>query len=221
MCIRDSSRGSPPSEQAVIGPEPTADSEGSPHAGHPRSDPSHPDASLPAPRWKQLLAVVSLALSLLLWMQGLVSSLERPSVLDSLALRQRELTALAHVGTPEALRASLIGLDPREDLAEELRRQVESSESPVPVVRRLELILLEDPGGEAQARLRSLVPTVEISRRALLEALIANRPQDAGTLRQLLSPWSAPLMVEQLSCCLLYTSPSPRDATLSRMPSSA
>ena len=25
----------------------------------------------------------------------------------------------------------------------------------------------------------------------------------------------------QFSCCLLYTSPSPRDATLSRMPSSA
>ena len=25
----------------------------------------------------------------------------------------------------------------------------------------------------------------------------------------------------QLGCCLLYTSPSPRDATLSRMPSSA
>ena len=26
---------------------------------------------------------------------------------------------------------------------------------------------------------------------------------------------------KQFSCCLLYTSPSPRDATLSRMPSSA
>ena len=26
---------------------------------------------------------------------------------------------------------------------------------------------------------------------------------------------------EELKCCLLYTSPSPRDATLSRMPSSA
>mgnify|MGYP003309052280 CR=1 FL=1 len=31
----------------------------------------------------------------------------------------------------------------------------------------------------------------------------------------------AKAMLGQLSCCLLYTSPSPRDATLSRMPSSA
>ena len=29
------------------------------------------------------------------------------------------------------------------------------------------------------------------------------------------------LLLERLSLCLLYTSPSPRDATLSRMPSSA
>ena len=27
--------------------------------------------------------------------------------------------------------------------------------------------------------------------------------------------------VDEILCCLLYTSPSPRDATLSRMPSSA
>ena len=31
----------------------------------------------------------------------------------------------------------------------------------------------------------------------------------------------APEMVEDVIICLLYTSPSPRDATLSRMPSSA
>ena len=29
------------------------------------------------------------------------------------------------------------------------------------------------------------------------------------------------LIIDDLSTCLLYTSPSPRDATLSRMPSSA
>ena len=28
-------------------------------------------------------------------------------------------------------------------------------------------------------------------------------------------------LIDDLGCCLLYTSPSPRDATLSRMPSSA
>ena len=34
-----------------------------------------------------------------------------------------------------------------------------------------------------------------------------------GAIRKSISPWASP--------CLLYTSPSPRDATLSRMPSSA
>ena len=33
--------------------------------------------------------------------------------------------------------------------------------------------------------------------------------------------WKAVLGLKMLSSCLLYTSPSPRDATLSRMPSSA
>ena len=32
---------------------------------------------------------------------------------------------------------------------------------------------------------------------------------------------TASLILDDLPCCLLYTSPSPRDATLSRMPSSA
>ena len=32
---------------------------------------------------------------------------------------------------------------------------------------------------------------------------------------------SDPVIVEEVKLCLLYTSPSPRDATLSRMPSSA
>ena len=34
-------------------------------------------------------------------------------------------------------------------------------------------------------------------------------------------PNGDPLMIDDLHTCLLYTSPSPRDATLSRMPSSA
>ena len=33
--------------------------------------------------------------------------------------------------------------------------------------------------------------------------------------------WSTQIMLDHPGICLLYTSPSPRDATLSRMPSSA
>ena len=51
------------------------------------------------PSWKLALALVSLALSLLLWLNGLVDSLSRPSVGGDLNLRQLELALL---GTPAA-----------------------------------------------------------------------------------------------------------------------
>ena len=57
-----------------------------------------------APAWKSLLALLSLALSLLLWVDGLVSSLERPSAVDALGLRQMELTALAEDVLPDGIR---------------------------------------------------------------------------------------------------------------------
>ena len=46
------------------------------------------------PGWKLALALVSLALSLLLWLNGLVDSLSRPSVGGDLNLRQLELALL-------------------------------------------------------------------------------------------------------------------------------
>ena len=48
----------------------------------------------------------------------------------------------------------------------------------------------------------------------------AEKGYDA-TVEELLDPESQPPMERDLMICLLYTSPSPRDATLSRMPSSA
>ena len=43
----------------------------------------------------------------------------------------------------------------------------------------------------------------------------------AETLEQWCDGWNLENRTQQLTPCLLYTSPSPRDATLSRMPSSA
>ena len=40
-------------------------------------------------------------------------------------------------------------------------------------------------------------------------------------IEELQSPNKMNVKMWQMTCCLLYTSPSPRDATLSRMPSSA
>ena len=42
-----------------------------------------------------------------------------------------------------------------------------------------------------------------------------------GLSHVVLKPFKSPPVIATLPVCLLYTSPSPRDATLSRMPSSA
>ncbi|KEF43220.1 MAG: metal-dependent membrane protease [Cyanobium sp. CACIAM 14] len=151
-----------------------------------------------------LLALISLTLSGLLWMGGLIDSLQRPSVVDSLSLRQLELAALAAEALPEDLRPVLAGGSPRRDLTEELRRQMETSEEPPRALRRLELALLErsdDAGiGLDDTDLTQLLTQVDTSRRPLIEALLAARPVAAERQEQLLAPWSAPLMVRQLVC---------------------
>ena len=50
------------------------------------------------------------------------------------------------------------------------------------------------------------------------ESTVARPPRESGTPFEVLL-WAHGIL--QLVVCLLYTSPSPRDATLSRMPSSA
>ncbi len=169
---------------------------------------SGPPASPPG--WKSLLALLSLAVCALLWVGGLLDSLERPSVVDSLSLRQLELGALAAEAVPPGLRPLLAGESPRQDLKQELRRQLEASEEPPLALRRLELVLLErseaDPAALVEDRvvedreLELLTTQVDAERRPLIEALLAGRPVDAQRRQELLAPWSAPLMVQQLVC---------------------
>ena len=93
-----------------------------------------------APRWKQLLAVLSLALSLLLWLNGLIDSLSRPSVGNDLNRRQLELALLAEPSLPPQVRPLISGQQPRQALndalAEEIRRGAESG-SPAPASLQL------------------------------------------------------------------------------------
>ncbi len=152
-----------------------------------------------------MLALLSLALSTLLWVGGLIDSLERPSVVDSLSLRQLELAALTAEALPEGLRPALAGELPRRDLTEELSRQMEASEEPPKALRRLELTLLQRSGAVAPATaddtdLRQILTQVDAARRPLIEALISGRPVDAEQRQRLLAPWSAPVMVQQLVC---------------------
>ena len=154
------------------------------------------------PGWKVLLALISLSLSLLLWLNGLVDSLTRPSVGEALNLRQLELTALAGELLPAALQEPMVGKDPRAELARELQRQIAASALPAPAVQRLELILLQR-GSEplAKAReLRELTDMVEAPRRPLLQALSEGKRADAAELERWLKPWRAPALVAQLSC---------------------
>lgn len=164
---------------------------------------SGPPASPPG--WKGLLALLSLALCALLWLGGLIDSLERPSVVDSLSLRQLELAALTAEAVPDGLRPLLVGEDPRRELGDELRRQMEAAEEPPLALRRLERALLERDAGtptllDDDTGLRELATQVDAVRRPLIQALLEGRPVTAAQRQQLLAPWSAPLMVQQLVC---------------------
>jgi hypothetical protein len=176
------------------------------------SDPQKPPppggAASSAPAWKKGLALLTLLISAYFWLGGLVDSLQRPSVTDSLSLRQLELATLAAEVLPADLRPALIGEQPRAELARELERQVDAAELPAPAAQRLELALLRR--GELQAagadvgvverQLRELVETVDAPRRPLLMALLDGRRRSPDEQRQLLDPWDPSLMLGQLGC---------------------
>ena len=54
-----------------------------------------------------------------------------------------------------------------------------------------------------------------------MEKKMGKSEQPTGTLNILSAAEASPLQIESMQPCLLYTSPSPRDRTRSRMPSSA
>ncbi|MFZ9952093.1 MAG: CPBP family intramembrane glutamic endopeptidase [Vulcanococcus sp.] len=115
------------------------------------------------PGWKVGLALVSLALSLLLWLNGLVDSLNRPSVGGDLNLRQLELAVLAEPQLPAALRPLLAGRDPARALEEALAAQIQSRAEdgkPAPLELQLErVLLLQRLGRTSEAEtLRSALP---------------------------------------------------------------
>lgn len=96
---------------------------------------------------KGLLALLSLALCLLLWLNGLLGSLERPSVGNALQLRQQELAVLAEPALPPSLAKLLVGADPRRQLRQELARQAGLS-TPLSAEQQRTWALLEQLGGD-------------------------------------------------------------------------
>lgn len=145
-----------------------------------------------APRWKQLLALLSLALSLLLWLNGLLDSLSRPSVGDALNRRQLELAVLAEPGLPAPWRPLLAGPRPRQALAEALNDTVDAgAEAGTPAAPPLQLLqrglsLLEAGQGEqARAPLEQLLADPALAQRPerrLAAALL--HPQDPAVMAE-------------------------------------
>jgi hypothetical protein len=96
------------------------------------------------------LALVSLALSLLLWLNGLIDSLSRPSVGNDLNRRQLELAVLAEPQLSGPLRNLLAGSNPldtlRKALAEEINDAREAGQSPDPGLLLEQALLLRRQG---------------------------------------------------------------------------
>lgn len=135
-----------------------------------------------APRWKQLLALLSLALSLLLWLNGLLDSLSRPSVGQSLNRRQLELAVLAEPHLPAPWRPLLAGPQPRRALTEALANDSNAGDTPAaPALQLLRQGLERLQAGDteaAQAPLQALLadPALAGSPDARLAAALL-RPQ--------------------------------------------
>ena len=70
--------------------------------------------------WKWVLALFSLLLTVLIWRQGLEESLDRPSVVPKISLRQTEMAVTASSSLPESLKDVFLGPEPQEKLYQAL-----------------------------------------------------------------------------------------------------
>ena len=173
---------------------------------------SAPKSPRGTPAWKSLLALLSLVLSGLLWLNGLVDSLQRPSVGNALALRQLELSVLAAPALPAPLKGLLGGVAPAASLREELEHQIDQSEAPAPPAQVLELALLVQQAGDsakASQLFNDLMGQVRPEQRDLIAALAAPSSQGAP----LQAGWILSPLQQQLVCDRLKQLDAPASAT--------
>ena len=173
---------------------------------------SAPKSPRSTPAWKSLLALLSLVLSGLLWLNGLVDSLQRPSVGNALALRQLELSVLAAPALPAPLKGLLGGVAPATSLREELEHQIDQSEAPAPPAQVLELALLVQQAGDsakASQLFNGLMGQVSPQQRPLIASLAAPSSQVAP----LLAGWILSPLQQQLVCDRLNQLGTPASAT--------
>ncbi|SBO42532.1 CPBP family intramembrane glutamic endopeptidase [Cyanobium sp. NIES-981] len=164
------------------------------------------------PAWKTLLALLSLSLSALLWVNALLQSLEEPTVVGALDRRQLELTALAAPAVPARLRELLTGAEPLEALRDSLAEQLADSDGPGQPEELLQLALLQSQAGESAgaAQLwRRLQQQIPPEQRALVGALERAEPLAPELLQTLQQPWLLSPLNERLVCERLSAAPGP------------
>ena len=151
-------------------------------------------------------------LSALLWLNGLVDSLQRPSVGNALALRQLELSVLAAPALPAPLKGLLGGVAPATSLREELEHQIDQSEGPAPPGQVLELALLVQQAGDsakASQLFDDLMGQVRPEQRPLIASLAGSSSQGAP----LQAGWILSPLQQQLVCDRLNQLGAPASAT--------
>lgn len=168
-----------------------------------------------APGWKVALALVSLALSLLLWLNGLIDSLSRPSVGNDLNRRQLELAVLAEPELSGPLRNVLAGRNPTETLrqaiADELQEAREAGRTPDPDLLLEQALLLRRQGQRqaSDALLAELAsgsgPQADVARALLEPGLVAGRVPNAALIGALppgglLRTWSCEALAPGPDC---------------------
>lgn len=155
------------------------------------------------PAWKLLLALLCLLITGLLWLNGLLLSLEKPTVSGALDQRQLELRALAMPAAPPSLQPLLTGADPLEELRRSLLDQDDADPGPGQGEPLLQLALLQQrQGQDAEAsqlreRLQEQIPS---DQRALVAALERGQRLQNSQLDTLQQPWTLRPLTERLLC---------------------
>jgi len=95
--------------------------------------------------WKWAIALFSLLLTVLIWLQGLQESFDRPSVAPKISLMQTEMAVSASSSIPESIKDVFLGSEPQKKLYQALSdiplEQIEDRE-------RLLLAILEESENE-------------------------------------------------------------------------
>ena len=152
------------------------------------------------------MALLSLAISLLLWLNGLIDSLSRPSVDNALNRRQLELAVLANPVLPKPLRSPLAGADPLAALDEALSRQITGAEEagqPAAADLLLErslLLLRQGKRPQAMVLLGELRQREASPEQRLAQTLESGRRLPAPEARSLARSVNQGPLLEQWSC---------------------